>query len=224
MKIGIFTAMDKECQGIIGKIDAKHTTYNGYEIYEFEMSGKQVVLIRPITIGEIAAAAAVQVLITRYNVDVVLNFGVVGSLTTQTALLSTVYVGDVVHYDLDTSEFDGCEVARYLCFEDVAIKASKDLLDKALSVENHPVVRCASADKFVYRPEAKQFLHDEYGAEICDMESAAVIIICRFNNVPCLCVKTVSDSLIGGGAEYAENAVKATQGFFDLVVKLLGVL
>lgn len=222
MKIGIFTAMQKEAASFL-KGNFEKNTVGSFEIYSFKLGKHDAVLCCPPTVGEIAASAACQLLISHFHVDVVLNFGVVGALTASSAAFKTVLVGSVVHYDMDTSEIDDFPVGRYGCFNDVAVSVDEKLLNAAVKVENLPVVRCASADKFVNAGEAKTALHKNFGAEICDMESAGVLFTCKFNGVPCLLVKCIADTLFGGSGEYAENATRAASGFFNLAEKIVSV-
>ena len=51
-------------------------------------------------------------------------------------------------------------------------------------------------------PDRKRELHALYGAEICDMESAGVVLTCNRSGVPCLLIKTVSDGIEGGAEEF----------------------
>ena len=215
MTIGIFTAVDTEAQSFINAGAVKGAD-GAFTIYKMLICGHNAVLCCPPTVGEIAAAAACQLLITKYKADVIFNFGVVGALTERTSLLSTVLVKDVVHYDMDTSEIDHVPVGKYECFDTVAVECDKSLIQKALRVVDLPLARCASADKFVDAPAQKSFLNESFGAEICDMESAGVLFTCKFNNVPCLMVKCISDSLFGGSGEYEQNSVKAAEGFMSL--------
>ena len=69
-------------------------------------------------------------------------------------------------------------------------------------------------------PKQKSALNQNFGAEICDMESAGVLFTCKFNGVPCLMVKCVSDSLIGGANEYEQNCIKAANNFFALAARI----
>lgn len=223
MKIGIFTAMKKEAACFL-QGDAEKTNVGQFELYSFRLGKHQAVLCCPPTVGEIAASAACQLLISRFNVDVILNFGVVGALMENASIASTLFVGSVVHYDMDVSQIDDVPVGRYTCFDDIAVSCDDNLLNLALKVENLPVVRCASADKFVDAAEQKTALAQNFGAEICDMESAGILIACKMNNVPCLLVKCVSDSFTGGSGEYAQNAQKAAGGFFRLANRIANAL
>ena len=84
--------------------------------------------------------------------------------------------------------------------------------DVVLRDGNRKPVRCVYViselidvvDKFVGNQEEKQHLHNQYGADICEMESAAVLLTCLRSGVPCLMIKAVSDGLTGGGEEFYE--------------------
>lgn len=219
MTIGIFTAVDTEAQSFIDAGAVKEAD-GAFAFYRMPICGHDAVLCCPPTVGEIAASAACQLLITKYGADVIFNFGVVGALTEQSSLLSAVLVDSVVHYDMDTSSIDNVPAGKYECFDDVAVPCDRGLLTSALSVVDLPVVTCASADKFVADPEQKKRLNAQFGAQICDMESAGVLFTCKFNNVPCLMVKCVSDSLFGGSGEYEQNAVKAAENFMSLATAI----
>lgn len=223
MRIGIFTAMSSEAQSFINN-GATKIMDGAFAIYNLKIGKHDAVLCCPPTVGEIAAAAGCQLLISKYNVDVILNFGVVGALTNKTSLLTTTYVKSVCHYHMDTSEIDNVPQGRYFCFDDVLVLVDQNILNKALTVKQLPVVTCASADKFVCDPQEKAALNATYGAEICDMESAGVLFTCKFNNIPCLLVKCVSDSLFGGANEYEQNAARAADDFFNYATKLIEVL
>lgn len=219
MTIGIFTAMEKEAASFL-QADAVLEKVGLFTFYKFKLGKHSAVLCCPPSVGEIAASAACQLLITKYKVDCILNFGVVGALTPKASVQSFVYVKDVVHYDMDVSQADGFPVGQYGCFDDVAVQCDKTLLNKALQFNNLPAVRCASADKFVGNAESKSALNKNFGADICDMESAGILFACRFNNVPCLLVKCISDSLTDGFEEYCNNALTACKGFFAFAEQL----
>lgn len=223
MTIGIFTAVDTEARSFINAGAVKETD-GLFTVYRMPICGHDAVLCCPPSVGEIAASAACQLLITKYKADVIFNFGVVGALTEDTSLFSTVLVGDVVHYDMDTSEIDRVPVGKYECFDDVAVECDKSLIKKALQAANLPIVRCASADKFVDTPAQKSFLNKSFGAQICDMESAGVLFTCKFNNVPCLMIKCISDSLFGGSGEYESNCIKAAEGFMAIASKICAAM
>lgn len=54
--------------------------------------------------------------------------------------------------------------------------------------------RLVSVDRVLTRPADKAALHDRFGAGAADMESAAVVGVCRGRDVPWLCVRVISDT------------------------------
>ena len=196
----------------------------GFEVHRYE-GGDYRLFIVSAGAGELAAAAATELLIAGYGAEMVVNFGVVGGLTEDMALARTVVVESVVHYDFDTSAWDGCEVGRYAAYPTPRIPTTPALVDRACALfpELRRVV-CASADKFVAGAEAKKALHERFGAEICEMEAAGVVLSCNRAGVPCLVIKTVSDGITGGAEEFARELTRSSEiclAFTDEIIRVL---
>ncbi|MBQ5326692.1 MAG: 5'-methylthioadenosine nucleosidase, partial [Oscillospiraceae bacterium] len=83
-----------------------------------------------------------------------------------------------------------------------------------------PVI-CASADKFVAEPQQKINLNKQFGAHICEMEAAGIVLICNRNNVPCLLIKCVSDSIEGGADEFWSTVNEAAAMCLDIVNEII---
>lgn len=220
MKIGIFTAMQKEASDFLRKSGATETVLDNFSVCNFKLGAHDAVLCCPPNVGEIAAAAACQLLISHFHVDVIFNFGIVGALSDEISVLSTVLVGSVVHYDFDVSAIDRIPKGRYANFDSIAVPCDNNLLKIALQAADLPVVRCASGDKFVSDLHKKSALRSEFGAQICDMESAGILFACKYNNTPCLLVKCISDSLSDTLGDYETNALAASAGFFAFAEKI----
>ena len=184
-----------------GKAVAEETRC-GFRVLSYDM-GEYALYVIGSGAGEIAAAAACQLLIDRYEVGLVVNFGVVGGLTAEMAQTKTCVVEKVVHYDFDTSAYDHTAPGQYFEYPDVWLPATDALVKRAVEIAPElKVVACASADKFVDGAEAKSALHERWGADICEMEAAAVVLTCNRSGVPCLLIKTVSDGLTQGGEDF----------------------
>ena len=155
--------------------------------------------------GEILSSAGTQLLITRYGADMIVNFGVVGGLTDEMSVARSCIVTKAVHYDYDISGIDPVKPGQYSFLPDEYIPLEPTFIEKALAeVPDLPTAVCASGDKFVADPEKKRALHTAFGADICDMESAAVALICHVNQIPCLMIKTVSDGINSADQFYQE--------------------
>ena len=221
-KIGILVAVEDEAlEWKFGKgkrLDDlfKTTVYNtrGYTMYAVHSGA-----------GEIFAAAATQRMIDCFSVDTVVNFGIAGACAEELKDGGLCIVRDVVHYQHDVSEVDQVETGRYSEFESVQIHADISLIEKASSaLPDASIVVCASGDKFVAKPYEKLSLSKNFGAAICDMEAAGVLVTCRRNNVPCLIIKAVSDDVKGGVSAYWANKQAVARQCAEAVAKVLSVL
>lgn len=186
-------------------------TIGGYELYALHCGA-----------GEIAAAAGTQLLISDCGAQVIFNFGIVGGLTEEISKSRLCVVKSVVHYDFDTSAYDHCEVGRYVQYPSVYIPMTEALWRRAAALcpELTPVV-CASGDKFVDGGEKKRALHQAFGADICEMEAAGVVLTCDRNGVPCLSVKMVSDGVEGGAEEFAREFDRASDTCLKVLEQVL---
>lgn len=221
-KIGMVVALEKELKAFLEKqtVEIKEEKSGAFSVIEFTLGKNEVVCVKS-GVGEIFAAAATQYLITAYKPDIIINFGVCGSLTKSLGLEKVALIKGVVHYAFDTSAVDNVEAGRYEQFDDVVIKTDENLLAKALKAagEDLPCVICASADKFVADKDEKTYLKNTFGASVCEMESAGVLITCRNAGVPCLIIKAVSDG--EGGADEYEKTVRIACGKYVKLVTAL---
>lgn len=53
------------------------------------------------------------------------------------------------------------------------------------------------------------------------MESAAILLTCDRNRVPCLIIKAVADSLSGGAAEYWREKNQTAKSCLDYAVEVI---
>ncbi|MBO5712994.1 MAG: 5'-methylthioadenosine/S-adenosylhomocysteine nucleosidase, partial [Clostridia bacterium] len=172
-------------------------------------------------IGEIYASGATQTLITKYEVDAILNFGVCGSLVDGVAVEDTVFVDGVVHYDFDLSKIDDVKVGQYPNYDSPVIKIENELLSLAKnSFKDVKTAICASADKFVADEGVKENLNAKFGASLCDMECAGVLLTSLNANVPVLIIKAVSDGK-GGAEEFNRRVNSSAKVYIDTVNKLV---
>jgi len=204
-KIGMIVAVE------MGAVLARYgtakeiTVKNGFEVHTYESDAYTLYVVNA-GIGELAAAAATQELISCYGVELVVNFGVVGGLTEEMAQTKTCIIEKLIHYDFDLAEIDNVPTGQYPGYESIYIPTSIELVEKAVKLQPElKKVVCASADKFIGTREKKIALHEKFGADICEMEAAGIVLTCNRNNIPVISIKTVSDGISGGADEfYAE--------------------
>lgn len=212
-----------EIDAVLNKYAASLTEaeHAGFRVLTAETERCRLVIVHT-GAGEIAAAAGTQLLISEYKADWILNFGVVGGLTEEMTLTRTCVVEKVVHYDFDTGEADGTPVGRYLEYPDIYLPTDAALLEKARRIcpSLTPVI-CASADKFVADPEKKRELHRRFGADICEMEAAGIVLTCNRSRVPCLLIKAVSDSITGGAQEFWNTVGEAAAVCLEIADRIM---
>lgn len=201
------------------------TNKNGFDIYHYQIEDSDVYIIHS-GAGQLAAAAATQLLISVFEVEMVLNFGVVGGLTPEMALSKSCVVERVVHYEYDTTAIDHCKVGQYIgVFEDEFIPCTPWLVDKACQV--YPELKrvtCASGDKFVDGKERKEALHNQFASDICEMEAAAIALTCHRSEVPFLLIKTVSDAITGGAEDFMANVNATAKICLEIMKQVIGEL
>lgn len=220
-RIGLLVAVEQE--SIFEKYGkaAKVESSGGFKVYRYKNHNYSLFVINS-GVGEIAAAAATQVLIDVYHVDLVVNFGVTGALTDEMTLAENCIVEKIIHYDFDLSGIDPVKVGQYPNFNDEYLYTDTALVNRALRVcPTLKQVTCASADKFVASQADKQRLHSDFGADICEMESAAIYLTCYRNHIPCIFIKAISDSLTGGGKEYYTELLRAASLCLEVTDKVI---
>ena len=223
-RIGMVVAMQKEIIPFIEsqKVAVKNLNVCGFDLSVFNLGDCEIYCVRS-GVGEIYAAAAAQLLICEYNVGIIINFGVCGALS-ESVKTGTVYaVKGVAHYDFDLTPF-GLEKGQYPDYPSAIVETDRSLLDKlAESADGIREVICASADKFVEDEKIKTELREKYGAEICEMESAGVLMTAKNAGVPCLIIKAVSDG-DGGAEEYKKTVNSAAKEYIGIINRLIGKL
>lgn len=221
-KIGMIVAV--EIDAVLNKYGKKleKVEAKGFDVMKLTLENYEMIIVKS-GAGEIAAAAAAQYLISVHDVDMIVNFGVVGGLTDEMSVARLAVVESVVHYDFDVSDwFNSVEPARYMNYPSKFIPTDRALLEAALKAEPtlKPVV-CASADKFIGKPERKRELHELYGADICEMESAGIVLTCDRCGVPCLLIKAVSDSIHGGAEEFEREVGRCAEICLETLEKVI---
>jgi len=192
----------------------------GFKAYFVEREAFELYICRT-GIGEIFAAAGVQYLISQFGVTTILNFGVVGGLTHAMSKHQLCLVNRVVHYKYDCSEFMELAVGQVDGHDSIYLSTDETLSSRALTLMNNvPCVTCCSGDKFIGTEEEKKYLHNTFGGDICDMESAGIVLTCEANAVPCLMLKAVSDGLSEGAQSFFDALYSASLS----CLKVLGAI
>ncbi len=221
--IGLVVAV--EIKSVLEKYGTpiKTEKINAFNVLTYQLKENSYLHVVHCGAGQIAAASATQFCISRLDCTLIINFGIVGGLTKDMSTITTCIVDRVIHYDFDTSAVDeGYTIGRYTEFESEFIPTTPELVDIALKIE--PTLKkvvAASGDKFIGTSLEKERLHTTFGADICEMESAAIAITCHRNNVPMLLIKCVSDGCGDDPSEYRVNFEKSARLCFDITDNII---
>ncbi len=218
-KIGMIVAMDKELKDYFEKLGSVKVLENSvYNVWQAEAYGKELYIIKS-GVGEISAAGATQYLITKYGVDIIINFGICGKISDNLKILDTVVLSSVVYYQFDCSDIDDVLPGVYMG-NSYYIETDKSLVNKILTLDaSLKTAICASGDKFIGKKEDKKYLSNTFKADVCEMESAGILITCLKNSVKCLLIKSVSDDC--DGMDFRTYCTLAAQKYVEIVDKFV---
>ena len=225
MKIGLLIAIRRELEAFLNSGEERtEETVAGRTIYRTRIEGHDVYAVQS-GCGEIDAAAATMLLITRFECGIVLNFGVTGALEEDLKVEDLFVAEKVWHYDFDVTPFADCiKVGQYEEYPDEFIPLDAGLVK--LAEEKIPGIRritVASGDKFV-EDRAEKLRLRKSGCGICEMELAAIARTCERSGAKCLSIKCISDAFDGTGVDFEKNVEASAAKAFGAIREVLKAL
>ena len=222
MNIGLVVATIEEFETLFDNLNYKHDVIrkNEFKIIHYKI-GKNDLFVINSGIGEISAAISTQFIIDMYNIDLIINYGVVGSLRNNLNVGKCVLVKSVVHYDFDLSKIDNVPVGYYKKYKSSFLPLNNEKFDDIFKDLNLLEVICVSGDKFISDSNIKEELAKEFNADICEMELAGIVLTCLHNNVDVISIKAISDSKYGSAEEYNAFAKSSSEFAFKIVKKII---
>lgn len=181
----------------------------GFDVYVHKRHDLRLVVIH-CGMGTIASSGATTLALVKYGAEIIVNFGLVGALTEEMAVQSVALVETVKDSEMDVCNLLNIPKGQHEGFEHPYLKLDEELLSLASEVAPAlPRVTIVSGNQFLVG-EAKRKAREEYQGDICDMEIAGIAYTAKRANVPVLCLKIVSDSLLGGAEEFYEALERAS--------------
>ena len=225
MKIGLLIAIRRELEAFLNSGEERtEETVAGRTIYRTRMEGHDIFVVQS-GCGEIDAAAATMLLITRFGCGIILNFGVTGALEEELKVEDLFVAEKVWHYDFDVTPFADCvKVGQYEEYPDEFIPLDAGLVK--LVEERLPGIRriaVASGDKFV-EDRAEKIRLRASGCGICEMELAGIARTCERSGAKCLSIKCISDAFDGTGADFEKNVKASAEKAFGAIREVLKAL
>ncbi len=202
--IGAVIAMQSEAEILLNEMQIERSlTVSGKKIYVGKAYGKNVAVCL-CGVGKVNAALGAQVLISKFDVEKLLNFGVSGGLNKSTELCSVYQIAEAVQFDFDLVQLNGTKIGTLNEYEENYL--ALNLLP--LPIEKR---KLATADRFNDSQADYEFLTKELYADIRDMEGGAIVQAAYAAELPVYAVKAISD-VAGSGStteQYLQNKDKA---------------
>lgn len=199
MTIGIIGAMEEEVAVLKQEMNIEETVvYASMQFCKGTLYGKNVVIVRS-GIGKVNAAICAQILADKFNVDVMINTGIAGSLDAAIDIGDMVISTDLVEHDMDATIF-GDPLGQVPRMDTFSFPAEASLIEKAVAAneEANPDIktftgRIVSGDQFVSSAEVKQKLVKNFQAKCTEMEGAAIAHAAYLNKISCVIIRAISD-------------------------------
>ncbi len=210
--IGIMGAMECEISLLLSHMtDVSSMRAGAHTFHVGELAGCRCVLAR-CGVGKVNAAAAAALMIEKYHPAAIINIGVGGGLAPDLSIGELVAADALCEHDLVYGILgdkrgtvfypDGRELI--MLPTDGRVTGIIAGAAAALGVACRRGI-VASGDRFVDSAELKKDIREAFGADVCEMEGAAVAqVACAFD-IPFAVLRSVSDLADGSAPESFEK-------------------
>lgn len=230
-KVGIIGAMEVEVETLKKDMTVnKVGTKAGMEFFDGVLNGMPVVVVRS-GICKVNAAVCTQILIDDFGVDGVINTGVGGSLNADINIGDIVISTDVIHHDVNATEFGYAlgQIPQMKVFSFPADEKFAEMAKAACNRVNPEIKvwrgRVCSGDQFVSSQEQKTAIIENFHGYTTEMEGAGIAQAAYLNNVPFIIVRAISDKADNSAyVDYATFEKEAAEHSIRLVEALMGDL
>ena len=245
MTIGIIGAMQMEIDNLKEAMEQTTTaTYSGVEFVSGKI-GEQNVVAAVCGIGKVFAAVCTEAMILKYDVDMIINIGVGGSLTKDLGVLDVAVAKNVVQHDMDTSPL-GDPVGLLSGINMVLLPADERMVDLLTKCFLEVLLNSSSLTDFLTRfeymkyiarndqkllddvkklkagleEEQKNLIRTRFEAIATEMEGGSIGHVCYINKIPFAILRSISDSE-GGAMDYQTFAEKAAVQSIEVVLEFV---
>lgn len=202
--IGAVIAMQSEADILLQDMKVlRFLTVSGKKVYVGRAYGKNVALC-VCGVGKVNAALGTQLLVSKFDAEKILNFGVAGSLNQETELCGVYQIYEATQFDFDLTQLNGTKIGTLDEYTEnyLRLHCLKAPLQKK---------KLATADRFNDSVADYKLLTEELSADIRDMEGAAIVQAAYAAELPVYSIKAISD-IAGSGStteQYLANKNKA---------------
>ena len=210
--IGVVLAMQSEADILLEEMQINRTlTVSGKTVHVGKAYGKDVALC-VCGVGKVNAALGTQLLVSKFDVEKLLNFGVSGGLNQQTELCQVYQIEAATQFDFDLAQLNGTSIGTLNEYTEPYL--SLNLLN--LPYEKR---KLATADRFNDSIEDYNLLTKELKADIRDMEGGAIVQAAYATSLPVYSIKAISD-VAGSGSTTEQFLMNKDKALANLKAEL----
>ena len=231
--IGIISAMDNETDLLLEEAEIDHVdTIADVEYHIGSLHGQPVVITRA-GIGKINVTSGVTTMLIKYPISKVIFTGIAGGVADETKVLDEVVATRLVEHDygiLSNDGFEWCsgdpgtggEPGVYYDCDPQLVQIAYDAAAEVIGKDHVFKGTIATGDQFIANSEYVEKLRSDYDAYACEMEGAAVAVVCNKHGIPFVVIRALSDKADGNAHDsYANFGEIAADNSSRIVFKML---
>jgi len=190
--IGAVIAMQSEADILLDEMEIfRSLCVSGKKIHVGKAYGKDVAVCI-CGVGKVNAALGTQLLVSKFDAEKLLNFGVAGGLNDGTKLCKVYQIESAVQFDFDLTQLNGTKIGTLNEY-------SENYLSLNVLKAEFEKKKLGTSDRFNDSAEDYKLLTAELNADIRDMEGAAIVQAAYAAELPVYSIKAISD-IAGSGS------------------------
>lgn len=227
--VGIIAAMEEEMQEIKNIMtNIEEIKHKNIIFYKGKLLDRDCIIVQS-GVGKVNAARTTQLLIDKFDIKEVINVGSAGGIKTNINYGDIVIGKELVQHDFDITAFGHDK--GYITNLGKSFYSKENLITKAYEVMkkiandqyNIYIGNIASGDKFFTDMTEANKIVEEFNSDCVEMEGAAIAQVCYLEDIPFICIRSISDSPNGNNNiefdKYLQMASKRCADFLQEFMK-----
>ena len=213
--IGVVIAMQSEAEILLSQMKiTRSLAVSGKTVHVGRAFGKDLALC-VCGVGKVNAALGTQLLVSKFDAEKILNFGVAGGLNKTTELCAVYQITAAVQFDFDLVDLNGTKIGTLNEYTEnyLTLNHFKAGLEKR---------KLGTADRFNDSPADYKLLTEELNADIRDMEGCAIVQAALAASLPVYSFKAISD-VAGSGSTTEQYLINKDKALANLKSELANI-
>ena len=190
-------ALDGEAAPVIKNMQGvQMQLIHGKKVYSGTLCGDEMRLI-VCGVGKVNAAACAMLACERFKAEAIINIGTAGALRGGMNVGEIFPVSQAAEYDFDLCKINGTAIGVLNEFDERWLPLA--------STDGRECKKLATGDRFNGDKADYNLLTKDFGADLRDMEGAAIAHVCAHSGIPLFCYKVVSDVAGSTTEQYLKN-------------------